>query len=131
MPSMLQSSFRGPLGVFEVTITIGHPEGGDLAPVSATVDSGAGHTMLPASFLASLRIQPKEQQYFTIADGSEVLFGYRMARKAIDDEEWHCPVIFGPDGQYLLGATTLEIFGLAVDPYGSCLFPRQYRARAI
>ena len=75
--------------------------------------------MLPASFLASLRIQPKEQQYFTIADGSEVLFGYGMARKAIDDEEWHCPVIFGPDGQYLLGATTLEIFGLAVDPYGS------------
>ena len=119
------------MGVFEVTIGVGHPEGGDLAPVSATVDTGAGHTMLPASFLASLSIQPKEQQYFSIADGSEVLFEYGMARIAIEDREWHCPVIFGPDGQYLLGATTLEIFGLAVDSYGSRLFPRQYRARAI
>ena len=87
--------------------------------------------MLPASFLANLRIQPKEQQHFTIADGSEVLFGYGMARIAIDDREWPCPVIFGPEDQYLLGATTLEIFGLAVDPVGSRLFPRRYRARAI
>ena len=122
---------EGHTGVFEVTIGVGHPEGGDLAPVSATVDTDAGHTMLPASFLASLSIQPKEQQYFSIADGSEVLFGYGMARIAIEDREWPCPVIFGPDDQYLLGATTLEIFGLAVDSYGSRLFPRQYRARAI
>ena len=119
------------MGVFEVTIAVGHPEGGDLVPVSAMVDTGAGHTMLPASFLASLRIQPKKQQLFGIADGSEVLYGIGMARIAIDDEEWSCPVIFGPEDQYLLGATALEIFGLAVDPYGSRLFPRQYRARAI
>ena len=51
------------MGVFEVTIAVGHPEGGDLAPVSAMVDTGAGHTMLPASFLASLRIQPKNSNF--------------------------------------------------------------------
>ncbi len=119
------------MGAFDVTIAVGHPDGGDLAPVSATVDTGAGHTMLPASFLASLRIEPKENRHFAIADGSEVLFGYEMARIAIDDREWPCPVIFGPDDEYLLGATTLETFGLAVDPVGGRLFPRQYRVRAI
>ena len=128
---MLESPQEDYMGVFEVTIAVGHPDGGDLAPVSATVDTGAGHTMLPASFLASLRIQPKKQQLFGIADGSEVLYGIGMARIAIDDEEWSCPVIFGPEDQYLLGATTLEIFGLAVDPYGSRLFPREYRVRPI
>lgn len=128
---MLESLQEGYMGVFEVTIAVGHPDGGDLAPVSATVDTGAGHTMLPASFLTSLSIEPKDNRHFAIADGSEVLFGYGIARIAIDDREWPCPVIFGPDDQYLLGATTLEIFGLAVDPVGGRLFPRQYRARAI
>ena len=119
------------MGIFEVTISVGHPDGGDLVPVSATVDTGAGHTMLPASFLASLRIEPRDYRHFSIADGSEVLFGYGVARIAIEDSEWPCPVIFGPDDQYLLGATTLEIFGLAVDPYDGQLFPRRYRVRAI
>ena len=39
-----------------------------------------------------------------------------VAQINIDGTEWPCPVIFGPENQYLLGATTLEIFGLMVDP---------------
>ena len=35
---------------------------------------------------------------------------------ALTTEERTCTVIFGPEGQYLLGATTLEDFDLMVDP---------------
>ena len=34
-----------------------------------------------------------------------------------------CPVIFGREGRYLLGATTLENFDLAVDPVNQRLTP--------
>ena len=53
---------------------------------------------------------------FRIADGSGLEYGVGAARLRIDDREEVCPVIFGPEGQYLLGATTLEIFELTVDP---------------
>ena len=54
-----------------------------------------------------------------------------MARFGIDGREWPCPVIFGPDDEYLLGATTLEIFNLMVDPVGQRLLPINHRARSI
>lgn len=57
--------------------------------------------------------------------------GYGMARILIDDIDWHCPIIFGPEEQYLVGATTLEIFGLMVDPAGQELVPRIYQSRVI
>ena len=34
-----------------------------------------------------------------------------------------CPVIFGREGRYLLGAATLENFDLAVDPVNQKLTP--------
>ena len=37
------------MGTFNVLIGVGHPSGGDLTEVLALVDTGATHTMLPAS----------------------------------------------------------------------------------
>ena len=42
------------------------------------------------------------------------------------DDERPCPVIFGPDGNYLLGASTLEAFNLVVDPVGEQLLPAEW-----
>ena len=39
--------------------------------------------------------------------------------------EGEARVIFGPEGQYLLGATTLEDMLLAVDPIGKRLVPEE------
>ena len=123
------------MGTFNVTIGVGHLGGGDLAEVSAMVDTGvdtgAIHSMIPASELTGLRIQPHESYWWTLADGSGVEYSYGMARFAIGDKELPCPVIFGPEDEYLLGATTLEIFGLVVDPVGQVLLPRVYLARPI
>lgn len=119
------------MGVFEVAIAVGHPDGGDVAPVTAIIDTGADHTLLPASLLLSLSIPETERTWWSLADGREVELGYGIARIAIHEREYPCPVLFGPEGQYLLGATTLDIFNLSVEPRARQLARRHFRARPI
>ena len=120
------------MGSIFISIGIGHPSGGDTTEIpDVLVDTGAAHTMLPESLLARLHIEPRRYDRWTFADGGVREMGYGMARILIGDLDRHCPVIFGPEEQYLVGATTLEIFGLMVDPAGQELIPRTYRARAI
>lgn len=111
------------MSIFTVPISVGHPDGGDLYPVDAVVDSGAAHSMLPASLLDWLNVPALEEPVFILADGSRVQYGFGMARFRIDDRERQCLVIFGPDDNYLLGATALETFNLLVDPHGKRLVP--------
>ena len=104
------------MGAFRVKIGIGHPHGGDLHQVSALVDTGAAHSMAPASLLAQLDMTPLERLRFRVADGRRVEYDVADARFSIAGRQRTCPVIFGPEDRYLLGATTLEIFNLMVDP---------------
>lgn len=85
-------------------------------PVSALVDTGATHSMMPESLLSTLRLAPLKQVRFRIANGGRVEYGVGEARFSVEGQERTCPVIFGPEGRYLLGATTLEILDLMVDP---------------
>ena len=118
------------MGTFSVNIGIGHPNGeGDLITVSAMVDTGATDTVAPASLLEWLHIEPIAQWTFYLADGSERLWDAGQARIAYGGQEWICPVIFGEEDQYLLGATTLEAFKLMVDPVGQQLVPVVHRSR--
>ena len=104
------------MGTFRVEISVGHPHGGDLHPVTALVDTGAGHSMMPEALLTGLGLMPIERLRFKVADGRRVEYDVADARFRINGRERFCPVIFGPEDQYLLGATTLEIFNLMVDP---------------
>lgn len=104
------------MGTFRVTIGVGHPHGGDFTPVSALVDTGATHSMMPESLLTALSLSPTERKRFRMANGDRVEYGIGEARLRIEDSERTSAVIFGPEGRYLLGATTLEIFDLMVDP---------------
>ena len=114
------------MGLFEVAVGIGPFDGSDLTPVSALVDTGAAHSMMPESFLLRLQLEPLERQQFVLADGTRVEYGYGMARFGIGDRERPCPVIFGPEGNHLLGASTLEIFNLVVDSSGQRLQPAEW-----
>ena len=114
------------MGLFEVAVSVGPFDGSDLTPVSALVDTGAAHSMMPESLLTKLHIEPLERQHFILADGTQVEYGYGMARFRIDDRERPCPVIFGPEGNHLVGASTLEIFNLVVDPSGQRLQPAEW-----
>ena len=117
------------LGTFNVYIGVGHPEGGDVEQVLALVDTGATHSVLPASLLEWLHIRPYDRQSVAVADNSEPVWEVGKARLVYRDREWVCPVVFGPEDQYLMGATTLELFGLVVDPGRKELVPAIHVAR--
>ena len=114
------------MSMFTVNVGVGHTGGGDLYPVDAIVDTGAAHSMLPASLLGDLDISPLQELGFILADGSRVRYGFGVARFHIDDQERPCAVIFGPDDNYLLGASALEMFNLLVDPSGERLVPAEW-----
>ena len=117
------------MGTFRVTVGIGHPDETSLLDVSAIVDTGATHSMIPESVLSELGIQAYEERLVGFADGRREQRSIGKMRVVYEGKEWDCPVFFGPEGQFLLGATTLELFGLVVDPNGKRLVPVEYLAR--
>ena len=112
---------------FEIEIGVAGGGGDNPVRLSALVDTGAAHSMLPASLLAGLGVKPTRQRTFTAADGRAVNYDLGHAMFCIGRESEPCPVIFGPEGRYRLGATTLEVFDLAVDPVNRRLMPVERR----
>ena len=117
------------MGIFSVPLEVSHPDGDDRVGVSAVVDTGSIHTMLPASLLAHIHIQPALERSFRFANGGEAPLGVGFCRIVWQGDAALCPVIFGPEDQHLLGATTLEIFDLAVEPVTQRLVPRIHYER--
>ena len=64
------------MSIFTVPISVGHPNGGDLYPLDAVVDTGAAHSMLPASLLADLSVPAEEELGFILADGNRVRYRF-------------------------------------------------------
>ena len=110
------------MGVFRVPIEIGDFAGARFETVSALVDTGATYTMMPRSVLAGLGINPEWQRTFALADGREREFDMAHAMARLDGVVCPTIIIFGEERVTpLLGAYTLEGFGLAVDPSGQRL----------
>ena len=92
--------------------------------VEADVDTGATYTVLPDRMLREqVGVRPTERQTFTLADGSRVLLPVGEARLHVEGRERTSTVVFGSDNQYLLGATTLQVFGLIADTTDHRLIP--------
>ena len=88
------------------------------------VDSGATYTVLPASILEGLGVTPHESRTFVMADGTRVERGFGRTWMSLDGRRDVSPVVFWSDDTLpLLGAVTLEIFGLGVDPVNRRLLP--------
>ena len=111
------------MGVFWQTLKVGNPRGGDLVEIDAMVDTGATDSMFPASLLASLHLEPLTSYTYAVADGRTIDLPYGQALLEIEGVSMVCPVVFGQDDDALLGATTLEIFKLLVDPNSQSLKP--------
>ena len=60
---------------------------------------------------------------FELAGGEIVQYETGYAAFAVMDKVGRARVIFGPDGEYLMGATTLEDLALMVDPVNYRLIP--------
>ena len=116
------------MGVFSIPIEIGNPEGTRFEHVDALVDTGATFTIVPASVLRSLGLEPQERGSFELADGSLQEFDIAETRLRIDGQETSTVVVFGNEGMTpLLGAYTLERVRLAVDPAGKRLIRVPWR----
>ena len=81
--------------------------------------------MIPASVLERLGIEPTRTRRFRIASGDRVEFPTALASFETGGYEGEARVVFGPEGQYLLGATAMEDMLLIVDPIGKRLVPEE------
>ena len=107
------------MGTFEVTIEVGGPQSERFESLRALVDvdTGASDTVLPETVLRRLGINPIDRSRYRLADHRVIENDVGEARIRIDGSERTALVVFDPGGATaLLGATTLELFHLAVDP---------------
>lgn len=104
------------MGTFSVDVWIGNLFTDTGTSVSALVDTGATNSMLPFSLLEELGIEPVESRLARVADGRRLEFQTAWARFSTQGRNAVARVAFGPEGQFLIGATTLEDLGLVVDP---------------
>ena len=112
------------MGIFQVELEIGDPQGHHFETIDALVDSGATYTTLPESLLRRLGVVPLSRANFILADGSRMERGIGQTWMRLEGEEFIVPVVFGTEAtQPLLGAVTLEIFRLGIDPVSQRLIP--------
>ena len=114
---------------FFTPMEVGDPQGTRYEPVNALVDEnlvngGATYNILPSSMLARLNVRPTEMGTFVIAFGNRIMLEVGETRVRLDGREYTVPVVFGDDHvQPILGAVTLEVFRLAIDPANQRLVP--------
>ena len=112
------------MGVFAVQLAVGDPQGERFETVEALVDTGASYTALPGSLLRRLGVPVVDQREFVLADGRRIEREIGEARVRLDGKTLTSIVVFADDGaQSLLGAVTLEEFGLGIDPVAQKLIP--------
>ena len=119
------------MGMFSVKLGVKNECDRGTEWVQAFVDTGALYTVLPASLLRNLvGIEPTRTMEFVLADESRKEYPVGEARLCVNGKEATSPVVFGEsENQYLLGATTLQIFGLIADTTNERLapLPAEYR----
>ena len=81
------------------------------------VDSGAIYSVVPRKTLQELKVNPVETREFQLANGKVIKRKMGVALFAFQNRKGGAPVVFGEKGDStLLGATTLEALGMALDP---------------
>lgn len=86
------------------------------------VDTGATDTLVPASALRRMGLQPTGTSVYELADGTRHEYQFGLAQIEIMGEITAGRVIFGPDdAEPLLGVTALESVGFTIDPANQTL----------
>ena len=104
------------MGTFRYPIEIGHSGGGEFSRVEAWADSSATYTWIPRDILAQLGYSPEYKRQFMTADGRIIERDIAWVLVRIGTEIQNSLTVLGDEGsEPLLGAVTLEEFGLGVD----------------
>ena len=113
------------MGLTFVKVTVGNPANGRRSEdVQCLVDSGAIYSLVPEPILQKLEIEPHSTREFVLANGEVIHRRLATATFEYEGRRGDSMVIVGePGDDPLLGATTLEGFGLMLDPFRRELRP--------
>lgn len=112
------------MGLFQVEIQVIPANGGAARPESVLVDTGASYLALPRSLLTSLGYRAVDRQRVVFATGETAGWDVTEIRVRLEGRERTVLAFLAPEqSPKLLGAQTLETFGLGVDPPGKRLVP--------
>jgi len=93
-------------------------------PVKLTVDSGSTYTWVSAAVLRALAVVPTERRRVVTIEGQVVERDAAEVLITLEGRTLHTVCLFGGAGDLdVLGAYTLEGFGLGVDPVQRKLIP--------
>lgn len=115
------------MGLTFVKVKVGNPgDGHRTEEVDCLVDSGAVYSLIPGRVLRRLGIKSHSAREFVLADGEVIRRRLATATFEYEGRRGDSMVIVGkPGDDPLLGATTLEGFGLVLDPFRRELRPMQ------
>jgi len=111
------------MGLSYIEGTVTGPSGAK-KPVKFLIDSGATYTLLPHDIWQALGLEPTRSVTCVLADGTTIERKVSECLLSLPQGSGHTPVILGEDGdEALLGAVTLEILGLVLNPFTRALQP--------
>ena len=112
------------MGTFYWPLEVSSPDGLRWETVQALVDTGASHSVLPASLLRRLGVVPFRTVLHRIADGRRIPREIGETKLRVNGLEATRIVAFGDDDlPPLMGADTLQGILLVVDPVEERLIP--------
>jgi clan AA aspartic protease len=112
------------VGIFQVQIEVLPANGGAPAVERVLVDTGASYLALPRSLLISLGYRPVDTQRVVFTTGETAVWEVAEVRIRLEGRERTVLALLASDqSPRLLGAQTLETFGLGVDPLAKRLIP--------
>jgi clan AA aspartic protease len=112
------------VGIFQAEIEILTAHGGAGRREIVLVDTGASYLALPRSVLTTLGYWPFDSQRVLFATGDVALWDVTEVKIRLQGRERTVLAFLTPDeAPKLLGAQTLETFGLGVDPLAKRLVP--------
>lgn len=113
------------MGTFFTEVQLASPARPDRREtVKLLVDSGSMYTWVSAALLRDLGVQPTERRRVLTIEGRTTERGAAEILITLEGRTLHTLCLFGDPGDLdVLGAYTLEGFGLAVDPIQRRLIP--------
>ena len=120
------TTIGGEVGTFSVDFVIRNRATAQARELNGVVDTGASHTVIPATILDELGIEREQTRVFSFADGSRRELAIGWAEMDLQGQRGHVYVVFGPDSRkILIGAMALETFALAADAKYRRLIPAE------
>ena len=104
------------MGLTHVAVKLRNGDSNDAFSASFLVDTGATDSMVPASELRRIGIEPNGKKTYELASGELQKYEVAFAEFSFMDETIVSRVIFGPDNaEPILGVLALEAVGVVVD----------------